>query len=93
MLNRILVARAILREQTQTVQPWERRYWEDDDEDSGGVWLEEGDEEEEEADNGGVLLSPEQLVRCWLYYFHGAMEKHGLSALEILERDGNNEMM
>lgn len=61
MLNRILVARAILSEQAQTVQPWERRYWEDDGEDSGGVWL-----EEEEADNGGVLLSPEQLVRCGL---------------------------
>ena len=34
-----------------------------DGEDNGGVWLDEG---EEEDDKGGILLSPEQLVRWGL---------------------------
>lgn len=56
MLNRILLARAILREQIKTVN----RDWEDDGEDSGGVWL------EEEENKGGILLSFEHIVRCGL---------------------------
>lgn len=65
MLNRILIARAILREESQTVKPHinELRNWENDGEDSGGVWLDEGEGEE---DRGGIFLSPEQLVKCSL---------------------------
>lgn len=65
MLNRILIARAILREKFQTFKPSiiERRDCENDGEDSGGVWLDEGEGEE---DNGGILLSPKQLVQCGL---------------------------